>query len=186
MGKERGLTSVVDASPLCCSMNGLRLLHSVVHHAVVCHLLVFGAWAAIVGVGVDADAAAGREDASDFDVLGVHQTDEVLHDDVDAVLVEVAVVAEGEEVELEGFALHHALVGQVGDADFGKVGLSCDGAQGGELGTVELHPVVVFGVFVLEGFQHFGSVVLTIFGLFAKGGKPFLFTLVVHDFLVFR
>ena len=161
-------------------------LHSVVHHTIVRHFLVFGAWTAIVGVGVDADASAWGEDAGDLDVLGVHQADEVLHDDVDAVLVEVAMIAEGEEVELEGFALHHALVGQVGNVDFGKVGLSRDGAQGGELGAVELHPVVVLGVLVLEGLQHFGSVVLTIFSLFAKGGKPFLFALVVHDFLIFR
>ena len=145
--------------------------------------LVLGAGASVVGVGVDADAAAGGEDAGDLDVLGVHEADEVLHDDVDAVLVEVAVVAEGEEVELERLALDHALVGEVGDADLGEVGLAGDGAQAGELGAVELHPVVVLGVFVLEGFQHVGGVVLTVFGLLSEGVKAFGFSL-IHFFVI--
>lgn len=116
------------------------------------HFFVFRARATIVGIGVNADATAGSEDTCNFNVFGIHQFDEVFHDDIDAVFVEVTVVAEREEVEFEGFAFHHALVGQVGDADFSKVGLSCDGTQGGELGAVELHPVVVFGVFILKGF----------------------------------
>ena len=159
-------------------------LHVVIHQSVVGHLLVLRAGAAVVGVGVDADAAAGGEDAGDFDVAGIHEADEVFHDDVDAVLVEVAVVAEGEEVELERLAFDHALVGQVGDADLSEVGLSGDGAEAGEFGAVELHPVVVFGMLVLEGFQHFGSVVLTVFGLLAKGLKAFLFSLIHRIFFV--
>ena len=155
-----------------------------VQQSVVGHLLVLRAGAAVVSVGVDADAAAGGEDAGDFDVAGIHEADEVFHDDVDAVLVEVAVVAEGEEVELERLAFDHALVGQVGDADLSEVGLSGDGAEAGELGAVELHPVVVFGMLVLEGFQHFGSVVLTVFGLLAKGLKAFLFSLIHRIFFV--
>ena len=72
-----------------------------VHQAEVCQLFVLGAWTTVVGVGVDADAATRGEDACDLDVLGIHETDEVFHDDVDAVFVEVAMIAEGEEVELE-------------------------------------------------------------------------------------
>ena len=69
-----------------------------VHHAVVCHLLVFGARPSIVGVGVDADASTRNEDACHLDVFGVHESDEVFHYLVDTVFVEVAMVAEGEEV----------------------------------------------------------------------------------------
>ena len=65
-----------------------------VEHAVFCHFFVFGVWTTVVGVGPDADAASGGEDTCDFDVFGVHQLDEVFHDFVDAVFVEVAVVAE--------------------------------------------------------------------------------------------
>ena len=55
---------------------------------------------AVVGEGLDGDAATGVEQADDLQIFGIHQLDEVLHDDVDAVLMEVAVVTEAEEVEL--------------------------------------------------------------------------------------
>ena len=124
---------------------------------------------AVVGVGVDGDASAGCEESGHLDVLGVHEAYEVFHNDVYAVFVEVAVVAEAEEVELEALAFDHAAVGEVGDADFGEVGLSGDGTEGGELGAVEAYPVVVFGVFVLEGFEHLGGVVGLVFGFAAEG-----------------
>ena len=141
------------------------------------HLLVLGAGLAVVGVGVDADAAAWCEEADDLDVLGLHQLDEILHDGVHAVLVEVAVVAEAEEVELQRLGLHHALAGEVVDADFGEVGLSGDGAEGGELRAVEAHPVVVVGVAVLEGFEDLGGVVALVFGLAAEGREVVLLSI---------
>ena len=131
--------------------------------------LVLRAGAAVVGVGVDGDAAARGEEARDLDVLGVHQADEVLHDGVDDVFVEVAVAAEAEEVELEALALHHAAVGDVVDADLGEVRLARDRAQARELRAVEAHPVVVLGVAVLEGLEDLGSIVLAVFGLAAQG-----------------
>ena len=54
----------------------------------------------IVGEGLDGDAATGVEQADDLQIFRIHQLDKVLHDDVDAVLMEVAVVTEAEEVEL--------------------------------------------------------------------------------------
>ena len=98
------------------------------HESALGKVGVFGAWAAVVGIGIDADAPAGREEAYDLDVLGFHQAHKVFHDLVDAVLMEVAVVAEGEEVELQALRLHHALAGDVEDLDLGKVGLARDGA----------------------------------------------------------
>ena len=134
-------------------------LEVVVQEPVVGHLLVLGAWRAVVGIGIDADAAARREEADDLDVLGLHEADKVLHDGVHAVLVEIAVVAETEEVELQALGLHHQLGGQVVDAYLGEVGLSGDGAQRRELGAVEAHPVVVVGMSVLKCLQQFGCVV---------------------------
>ena len=128
--------------------------------AVLCHFLILRAGLAVVGKGIDADAAAGDEDACHLDVLGVHEADEVFHDDVDAVLVEAAVIAEAEEIEFEALALHHSSVGEVADAYLCEVGLSGDGAECRELRAVEAYPVVVIGVFVFESFQHFGIVVL--------------------------
>lgn len=44
--------------------------------------------------------AARGELAPDLDVLGVHQTDQIVHDDIHAVLVEISVVTEAEQVQL--------------------------------------------------------------------------------------
>ena len=55
-------------------------------------------------------------------VLGIHQTDEVFHYNIDAILVESAVIAETEEIELQTLALHHFHIGNVADADFRKSG----------------------------------------------------------------
>lgn len=76
-------------------------------------LLIFCAGAAVVGIGVNADAATRGEQACHFNVFGVHQFDEILHDDVHAVLMEVAMIAETEQVKLEAFAFNHEFVGQV-------------------------------------------------------------------------
>ena len=76
--------------------------------------------------------------------------------------MEIAVVAEREEIQLQALALHHAPFGDVHDADFRKVRLACNGAQRGELGAEELHPVVMARVLVLESLQHLGGVISTV------------------------
>ena len=121
----------------------------------------------MVGKRMDGNAAARRELAKDLDVLGLHQLDQVLHDDVHAVLMEVAMVAEAEQIELERLALHHLLARDVADDDGGEVWLAGDGAQAGELRADELHEVVVVRVLVVEGFQHFRGVVGPVLGLLA-------------------
>ena len=47
-----------------------------------------------VGKRPNGNATARREDACDFNVLRIHESDQVLHDLVDTVFVEVTVVAE--------------------------------------------------------------------------------------------
>ena len=81
--------------------------------------------------------------------------------------MEVSVVAETEEVEFEALTFHHTLVGQVADAYLCKVRLAGDGAETGELGTVELYPVVVLRMLVGECFKHLGCVVGLVLGLAA-------------------
>ena len=138
-----------------------------VEEAVVCHFLIFGARLAIVCKGVDADASSGYKDACHLNVLGLHEADEVLHDDVDTVLVEAPMIPEAEEVEFEALALHHTFVREVADAYLSKVWLPCDGAECCELWAVEAHPVVILCVFVLKCFQHLGGVVLGYLGFLA-------------------
>ena len=105
--------------------------------AVLCHFLVLRAGLAVVGKGIDADAATGEEDACHLDVPGFHQSDEVFHYDIDTILMEAAVVSEREEVEFQAFALHHPPVGKVVDAYLGEVRLPRDGTERRELGAVE-------------------------------------------------
>jgi len=153
-----------------------------VEHTVVSHLLVLGAWTAIVGIRIDADAASGRKQSCYLNVLWVHQLDKILHDGVDAVLVEITVVTEAEEVELQALTLHHTLARDVVDTYLGKVGLTCNGTQAGEFGTVEAHPVVVVGVTVLEGLQDLRRVVECVVGLLAELLQFVLFA--VHEILI--
>ena len=47
---------------------------------------------AVITVRVDRDASARCELAPDFDVLGIHELDEILHDDVHAVLMDKNVI----------------------------------------------------------------------------------------------
>ena len=152
------------------------LLHVVMQHAILSHLLIARSRLAVIGIRPDADAAARRKEARHFDVLGLHEPHEVLHDNVDTVLVKVAVIAEGEEIELEALALHHTFRRYVTDAYLGKVGLASDRTEAGELGTIETHPVIVLRVFVLEGLQHLGSIILPILCLSSKGSKSLLFS----------
>lgn len=70
------------------------VLEVVMEQTILCHFLVLRAGLAVVGKGINADAATGNEDACHFDVLRFHQADEVLHDDVDTILVKAAVIAE--------------------------------------------------------------------------------------------
>ena len=130
--------------------------------------LVLGARTAVVGVGIDGDAATWGEEAGNLDVFGIHQFDEVLHDDVDTVLMEVAVVSEAEKIELEALALDHLDVRDIADTELREVRLSCNRTEGGELRAVETHPVVIAPVLVFECLQYLRCVVHSVFGLAAK------------------
>ena len=51
----------------------------------------------VVGVRIDGQTAARKELAPDFDVLGLQECHQVVEDDIDAVLMEIAVVAKTED-----------------------------------------------------------------------------------------
>ena len=141
--------------------------------------LVLGAGTAVVGVRVDGDAATWGEEAGNLDVFGIHQFDEVLHDDVYAVLVEVSVVSEAEKIEFETLAFNHLDVRDIADAELCEVRLSCNRTESGELRAVETHPVVIALVLVFECLQYLRCVVHSVFGLAAKGLETFLFSFVI-------
>ena len=78
--------------------------------------------------------------------------------------MKIAVVAEAEEVEFQGFAFHHFDVWDVADVDGGEVGLPGHGTEAGEFGTDEFDEIIVVGMFVVEGFENFWSVAGRILG----------------------
>lgn len=141
--------------------------------------LVLGARTAVVGVRIDGDAATWGKETGNLDVFGIHQFDEVLHDDVYAVLVEVSMVSEAEKIEFETLALNHLDVRDIADAELREVRLSCNRTEGGELRTVETHPIVIALVLVFECLQYLRCVVHSVFGLAAKGLETFLFSFVI-------
>ena len=144
--------------------------------ALLRELFVFRSGTAVIGVRIDRDTAARGEEARDFDIFGIHQGDQVLHDRVDAVFVEIAVAAEAEEIELQALALHHPPVGDVADADLREIRLPGDRAERREFGAVEAYPVVVPGMLVLESLEHAGIVVLAVGGLPAESLELFAFS----------
>ena len=73
--------------------------------------------------------------------------------------MEIAVVAEAEQIQLERLALHHALTGHVGDVDGRKVRLAGHRAQARELRAVEFDKIIVLRMLVRERLKHFRRVV---------------------------
>ena len=147
------------------------LLHIVPEQPFARHLLKRRACASVIGERVDGDAAARGEFAEHFDVFRIHQPNQILHDDVHAVFVEIAVVAEAEQIQFQRFAFHHFHVGNVADDDGGEIGLARHRAEAGEFGADEFDEIIVALVFVVERFQHFGRVVAAVFGfLIAQEG----------------
>ena len=75
---------------------------------------------------MDRDSSSRSEQAGHLDVLRIHQTDQVLYDDVHAILMEIAMVAEAEQIELEALALDHADIRDILDAYLGEIRLPGD------------------------------------------------------------
>ena len=140
------------------------------------HFLVFRSGTTVVGIGIDANATTGREQTYYLNILRIHQFDQVLHDDVHTVLMEIPMVTEAEEVEFQTLALHHSLSRYVENPDFCEIGLTCNRAKRGELRTVELHPIIVLRMTVLECLQHLRGVGGSIVGLLTKQLQPLLFS----------
>ena len=69
-------------------------LHVVEMKALFCRLFPLCTRFAVVCVWIDGQTTARRKLAPYLDVLRIHQLDEVFHDNVDAVLVKVPVIAE--------------------------------------------------------------------------------------------
>ena len=69
-------------------------LHVVEMKALFCRLFPLCTRLAVVCIWIDGQTTARRKLSPYLDVLRIHQLDEIFHDDVDAVLVKVPVIAE--------------------------------------------------------------------------------------------
>lgn len=108
---------------------------------------------AVVGKRIDADTATRHEIAFYLDILRIHRLNKVFHDDVDTVLMKIAVITEGEEIKLQRFTLHHAFAGDIGDVDVTKIRLPRHRTQRSELGTVKCNEILVVRMFVDKRFN---------------------------------
>ena len=73
-------------------------LHVVEMKSLFCSLFPLCTRLAVVCVWIDGQTTARRKLAPYLDVLRIHQLNEVFHDDVDAILVKVPMIAETKEV----------------------------------------------------------------------------------------
>ena len=69
-------------------------LHIMEMKPLFCRLFPLGTRLAIVCVWIDGQTTARRKLAPYLDILRIHQLDEVFHNDVNAILVKVPVIAE--------------------------------------------------------------------------------------------
>ena len=130
---------------------------------VPCNLLPFCSRLAIITVRIDGNTATRGEFAPDFDVLRIHKANQILHDDIDAVLVEIAVIAEAEQIEFERFTLHHAHIRHIRNGHGRKIRLSGNRTQTGKFRTVEFDKIIIVLMFVDKCFQYLWCVILRIF-----------------------
>jgi len=79
--------------------------------------------------------------------------DEILEDSVGDVLVERSFIAEGPEVELQGFQLQAQFGRGVCNVDGGEIGLPRSWAKTGELGALEVNLVLASRSRVREHLQ---------------------------------
>ena len=151
--------------------------------ALLSQLFIFGSRLAVVGVWMNCNASTWREDASDLDVTRIHKMNQVFHYYIDTVFVEVAMIAEAEEIELEALAFDHLDIRNIADDNVCEVRLTCDGTEACELWAVELDPVVVVLMLVDERLQHFWSIILSVHCLLVAKERESFFLRTIHYFI---
>src|SRR5580704_6698020 len=102
---------------------------------------------------VDRHAAARKEIAADTQIARPQHVDQSLADRDGAILVEIAVVAEADEVELERHRFDEPARRHIVDDDDGEIRLARDRAQGGEFGKREARNIRTAGVRVAHAVE---------------------------------
>lgn len=126
-------------------------IHVVKDEALLCQLFIFRVWPSIVAVGVYAYATTRCKLTPNFNISWVHKLYKVLHDDIYAILMVVAVVAEAKHVKLKALTFNHVNVWNVANIYGCKVGLPGNGAKARKFWYVEFYPIVILWMLVGEG-----------------------------------
>ena len=113
----------------------------------------FGAGDAVVAIGVDRESAAGEEFAPHFDVPGMQQFDEVCHDHIDAVFMEITMISIAKKVQFQRFAFYHVFVGNIGNINGSKVRLTRLWTKAGEFRTIEFDKEIPVRMLIGDAFQ---------------------------------
>ena len=81
----------------------------VIHQSVFRHLLIFRSRAAIVSIRIDGNTSTRSKDAGHFNIFRIHQFNQIFHDNIHTILVEITMISETEQIEFQGLTLHHSL-----------------------------------------------------------------------------
>lgn len=92
------------------------------------------------------------EDVGYFNVFRIYQVDQIFYDYVYVVFVKGIVIVEIEQIKFEVFIFYYFYIGQVVDMYFCKIWLFGYGVQVGKFWIVEMYLVIIFRMFVIEGF----------------------------------
>jgi len=65
-------------------------------HSVFCHFGIFSTGTSVIAIWVYADSASRCKKTGNFDVFGIHEFDEIFHDQVDAIFMKSSMIAKTE------------------------------------------------------------------------------------------
>ena len=75
---------------------------------------------------------------------------QVIFNDIDAVFMEVSVIAERKEIEFQGFAFHQFVIRDIADDNAAEIRLACFRAKACKFWTVKLDKIIIFRMFILK------------------------------------
>ena len=107
----------------------------------------------IARVDRDADAAAGRELATNDSLPRAARAKQIFQNAIDDLFVEASRISVRREIELQRFALDAKCVGNIFDCYTREVRLPCDWAHGGKFWTLKPDRITAARVLIPKGFQ---------------------------------
>ena len=103
---------------------------------------------------------------------------EILHDDIYDVFMKIAMIAEAHQIELEGFAFYHPLSRYITDIDGRIIRLSGNRTERRKLRAIELDPVIMIRMTILERLQNLRTIVIMICDFLLPEKRNLLFLLI--------